>query len=358
MLQLQDYSVSRGEICLISAISDILNYYKLEYDESCLMGLCEGNLFYFGGLAVEAGEIVNSHILKLVRLGGMKYDINHILKVLGKYIGLKISGFSAGREEEVKRLIKYYIDKGTPILTLVMANYLEYSITYKKDRLSHAINIIGYDYEKEELEIADTYVNTNPVTKYQGKLSWKNFLNSLDLSDAIFEMKTKERLFAIELGEAKSFQEISPSVINESIISMAKNNLQKNDFFEPGIYCGIEGMKRFLCEIKVWMDEFNGQQLNKIMKCLHNLITNFGGPYIINNMMATYLQKIYQKSSVDIYKHLQTSFRDLQHQWYIFANICYKTVLTGKINKKIILSRLEHIIECEEILFVYILKIL
>ena len=351
MKEIDNYQVNQGEICLMSSIRDILGYYNCPLTESSLLGMCEGKLFYYGGLNVSKEELKNTQAIKILKMGGMKYDINQVLEILTKNFAITVKSYEQMSSHEMREMIKKYINQGKPLMALVLGYYLEYSPSYHKEKLSHSINIIGYDFEKDILKVTDSYVNTVPVSKYCGTLSWENFYKSLDLSEAMFEMQTRDRIFIVSLDSAQSLENVPKQVFKNTLIQMADNNLRTDSYLGENIYCGIEGMKHLFNDFSYWDKEMSDIEMKQIMQCLHNLITNFGGPKTINMLMAEYVHSIFMITKEEFYQQLEEQFIALEKKWSIFANVCYKFVILNKYDVNNLQEKLLNIIECEQRLY-------
>lgn len=352
---IEDFPVTTGKICLISALADILNFYGYGIRESELFGLCEGNLFYFGGLkGRKQEELENAYLLRELNMGGMKYEIMQMVSVLQNTLGLEVEGFELDNIADVKELVKHYIDRGIPILALVLRYYLEYSVGYMQDNFSHTVTVYGYDLEKENVYITDTFVATKPPSNYKGQLSISNFVQAFDLDKAVFEMITKERLLAIHPIKKCTFKTIPIEVLNGSLVNMATNNLQSKEL-QNGIFTGIQGLRKLIDELGEWQKCYSSDFFQRLLQTVHNIITNYGGPCVTSELISEYINALYSRKNISIYRELSEEFKELHRLWLIIGNMCFKASLgslDGVCNR--ILERLEALLAKEEALYMKI----
>lgn len=327
MAIIDHFSVSTGKICFMSALADILNYYQYGLHESELFGLCEGNLFYFGGLnGSTEEELAGANLLRVLKMGGTKYEIMQMFNVLQNVLGLAVEGFEVKDNTDVKGLVKSYIDRGIPLLALVLRYYLEYSAGYRQDKFSHTVTVYGYDFDQEQVYVTDTFVATKPVSNYKGPLSMSNFQRAFDLSGAVFEMVTKERLLAIYPVKICTFDSIPLSILNQSLVHMADNNL-RGPMMKGGIYTGMQALRKFMVEFGEWQENYLPETFRRLLKTLHNMITNYGGPYVTCELLAEYLQTIYNRENHLIYREMAEKFLEISRLWLIVGNMCFKASL-------------------------------
>lgn len=357
MYYIKDFQVNTGKICLISALTDILNYYQYDLEEGDLFGLCEGQLFYFGGLNErKEEELTDINLLRELKMGGMKYEIMQMFKVLQNVLNLKIQGYELQDKATLQPIIESYIDRNIPLIAFTLRYYLEYCENYyQKDKFSHTIAVYGYDFEQDQIYVTDTFVATKPVSNYKGVLSLNNFISALDLSEAVFEMANKECLVAIYPKDKNIPTEIPFNILNKSLVNIAKNNLSGN-IIQGKIFTGINGMKKFNEEFKTWKGQYSVNLLKQLLKTVHNLITNYGGPYVTSGLLAEYVEKIYCVSQDAFYLELKDKFLDIQRRWLIIANMCFKTSL-GNINDAYerISNYMEQLIDKQESIYLQIL---
>jgi hypothetical protein len=336
----------------MSALTDILNFYKYGLRESDLFGLCEGNLFYFGGLKGKSQEeLLNVNLLRELNMGGMKYDIMQMVGVLQNVLGLSVEGYKVDEMAQLKELVKSHVDKGIPLLALVLRYYLEYSVGYLEDNFSHTVTVYGYDLEEEKVYVTDTFVATKPVSNYKGPLSMDNFLKSFDLQNAVFEMMTKERILAIHPISKKSFETIPMSVLNQSLVNMAVNNLEEKKL-TGDIYTGTQALGRFINEFGQWNELYSADFFRRLLQTLHNIITNYGGPHVTCELLAEYIQAIFKRENRLIYREIAEELLELSRLWLIIGNMCFKASL-GRVDDVCgrITERLNLLLDKEEALY-------
>lgn len=354
--EISDFPVSTGKICFMSALVDILRYYHVDVNEGDLFGLCEGNLFYYGGIEHLSVEELNyANLIREFSMGGMKYDVMQMLDVLKETIGLNVDAFT--ESDNIRSIIKEHISKDIPILSLVLRYYLEYGPGYKVDNFSHTITVYGIDEEKDNLYVTDTFVATKPISNYKGTLLMEHFLQSLDLSKAVFEMATPNRLFAIYPNNPVTFSSIPLETLNRSLINMAKKNLD-GKMIDQHIYTGINALNKFSDDFEKWLDMYEDSLLTKILEAIHLLITNYGGPYVTCGLLGEYLNRIFLRENNIIYKNLADELVQLQRLWLICANMCYRASMNIKKDyiRKII-DKLHNIILQQKTLYEHIVML-
>ncbi|HEX2925130.1 MAG TPA: BtrH N-terminal domain-containing protein [Ruminiclostridium sp.] len=357
MTVIDSFPVGTGKICLMSALTDILNFYKYGLRESDLFGLCEGNLFYFGGLKGKSQEeLENVNLLRELNMGGMKYDIMQMVGVLQNVLGLSVEGYRVDGMAELKELVKSHVNGGIPLLALVLRYYLEYSVGYMEDNFSHTVTVYGYDMEQEKVYVTDTFVATKPVSNYKGPLSMENFLKAFNLEKAVFEMVTNERLLAIHPKCQKSFESVPVSLLNRSLVNTALNNLEQKRL-TGDIYTGTQALKRFIKEFVQWNEAYSPEFFRRLLQTLHSMITNYGGPYVTCELLAEYIQAIYVRENRNIYREMAEELLELSRLWLIVGNMCFKASL-GKAEDVCgrITERLKILLDKEEALYTRIVE--
>lgn len=321
---IENFPVNTGTICLMSQLNDILSYHGYHLNESCLLGLCEGYQFYYGGL----NDRHNKDTRALLKLGGMKFDIPQMIHRLKECLGIAVIEYVPEEDTHTREFIRTYVGMEKPLLAFVMANELEYSASYKKDAHSHAIGIYGYDFEKDLIWVTDTYVNTKPVSSYRGELTFSHLTRGFDLSEALFEMQSRERMYALYPVCQQDFHIIPLEELNGTLIRAASDNLNGISY-KGGIVGGIESMLLLEQDYETWHRDFDSNTQVYLMKALHNQITNFGGPAVTNKMMADYVKYIYDREKKPMYLSFQQQFYRLYCLWQIAGNLCYKNALKG-----------------------------
>jgi hypothetical protein len=352
------FPVDIGRICLVSAIKNILNYYGCNLNESELYGLCEGHLFYFGGLANQNEcDLKGKNMLREIRMGSMKYNLEELLERLESVLNLDIEKYPFRSEEEVRQLIEYYIQKKMPVLSLVLRKYLSYTPKDKADNISHAITVIGYDWNKNVVEIADNYIPTIPVSKYVGSLDFAHYLASFDLSKAVFEMKSENRIIAVNPRKDFRYQ-LDPLHKKNALAHIAKQNLE-GGVIDSDIIVGIDGIKRFKEEIFTWQNNYSPKLLKDIYMTLHNLITNFAGPYVSFDLLGNICMDLYQATNEKTFQRMANQAEKIKKNWLLIGNLCAKAanLLEDKSIYKRIVNYLDIIIEMEEVFYTELLAI-
>ncbi len=358
MKYIKDFKVSTGKICLISAITDILNYYEYNLKEEDLFGLCEGQLFYFGGLDEKSeDELKDVHLLRELKMGGMKYDIMKMFELIQNILNVEIVGYEYQNSNHLQSIIKEYVDKNIPLIAFASRYYLEYFDNCSKDKFSHTIAVYGYDFEKDQVYVTDTYVATKPVSTYKGPLSLNNFIKALDLSEVVFEMPTKKSLIAVYPKDKNIMTDLPFQIRINSLVNIAKNNLS-GSVIQHKIYTGIDGMRKFVQEFKTWKHQYSVNLLKQLLKTVHNLITNYGGPYVTNGLLAGFIEELYNVNRQPFYLELQGRFINIQKQWLIIANLCFKASLGDIFDSYDRISNyIERLIDEQELLYFKLLAL-
>lgn len=350
------FPVSIGKICFMSALADILRFYGYGLRESELFGLCEGNLFYFGGLKGRTQEeLEETNLIRELKMGGMKYEIMQMVRVLQNVLGLNVEGFVVNEKIDVKEIIKHYTDRNIPLIALVLRYYLDYSVGYQKDNFSHTVSVYGYDFEQDHVYVTDTFVATKPVSNYKGHMSMTNFEKALDLSRAVFEMVTKERLLAIYPKKVCTFDTIPISELNQSLINIAHNNLQ-GKMLQDDVYSGIHALRKFISEFCEWQESYQPVLFRQLLRTLHDVITNYGGPFVTNELLSEYISTIYIRENRLIYRDLAEMLSEIRRLWLIVGNMCFKASL-GRLDDvcERIVERLNILLMKEEALYTKII---
>lgn len=347
--KIEDYSVSIGKICLISAIKNILNYYGNNLTESELFCLCEGHLFYFGGLNNYSEiKLERKNLLRELKMGSMKYDFEEILLTLKRVLNINVESHPFTDSKNVKQLIEYYIQKNIPVLSLVLRKYLSYTPQHLADYISHVITVVGYDWKREIVEIADNYIPTIPISRYIGPLDLKDYFLALDLEKSVFEVKSTSRLIAIIPAEHFKYQ-IDIEHKKDSLIRIAKRNME-GGVVEKDIETGIGGIRKLRDEISIWNQIYSKEMRKKIYITLHNLITNYAGPVISFEFLEKNCLDIFKRTCEIRYLHSSSLASDIKKKWMIVGNLCAKAAYlqSDKSLYNNIIFRIDEIAKVEE----------
>jgi len=347
--KLENVSVSTGKICIMSCITDMLNYCNLKVDESTIFTFAEAQLFYYKPVTIEELETCKGDLpLFSIKMGGMKYDIAEMIGSISNSFGLKTE-FQAGYDKyDIKQFITKHIDNEQPIIALLSRKHLDYMNAELRDDISHSINITGYDWTKNKIYIGDTYIPTIPIKNYIGSLDFESYYKSLIASKDIFNKQLSFRNIAIDGKGGTSFEDLT---FEQKVNPLAKiaDCFFHGEELEDGNLVGQKAYHEFLTSVEQWMAKEQSPVILKLFRIIHHRLTNFGGLTITYSLLAEYIGKLFQYTKDTEYQELQNLFLTLIKKWSVIANMFCKASL-GRYEdvRKSITSKIEEAIILEE----------
>ncbi|MCP4154846.1 MAG: BtrH N-terminal domain-containing protein [bacterium] len=326
----ENFPLSTGKICLMSCLRDILNYFGFGVDESMVFAFTEANMFHFKPIPEEnfnRPEPVD--FIKHLKLGGMKYNIPEMLAALCKKTGLEMESITGTDDKENKIFIKKYLDNKSPLLGLVNRFYMTYNPKKYRDRVSHAVNVYGYDFTNDAVYVSDTYIPTIPVSGYQGILPLQDFLNSLKFRKNIFNMEIREKLVAFNPGLAPQLERIAVPTCKEAMYNIAGSYFAGKRL-DKDLLTGKDALKEFIREYRFWADSLSLESINQLFKLIHSRLTNYGGPYLTNLLLADFAALLNSREPNEFHRYMTESYTQLARHWTIIANLFLKATM-GKL---------------------------
>lgn len=338
MARLEKFEVSIGNICVMSCISDILNYYNLSLSESDVFSFTEAQLFYYKPISVEELESFHGEVpLLSVTMGGMKYDIKDMLSCIENTFQIKTEFQYGYDKEEIKDFIVDNIDNRIPVMSLLSRYHLDYIDDKIRDNITHSINITGYDWKKNILYIGDTYLPTIPVKNYIGAVSFESYYNSLIMSKDIFNKQFLYRNIAIDGKNAVNFENLTWKQKIKPLKSIAEH-YYKSEQLEGGVLTGQKAYEAFFCSVEEWMQSDSKEELFRIV---HHRLTNYGGLVLTYSLLLDYVRRLSNGRMNERMKDIQNQFLMLIKEWKIIANMFLKvSVASYEDIKKNMLGRI------------------
>lgn len=358
MYKIQNYKTSIGNICIMSCLADIFNYYNLDVTESIIFTLSEASLFYYKHFNLD-DALRNNVPLTLfeLKIGGMQYDLPLMIQNAIQYFDIRAESVSSLDMAEIKEFITRHVDQQHPVLSLLSRKHLSYMNKRYRDDITHSINILGYCWEKNELMVSDTYIPTTPVISYEGPLSVRDYYNSLFSSKDIFNKNFSFRNISFIDQKALPFTTLSLTTAIKPLKNTARNFLN-GECLEGGILTGLNGYKQFVADFEEWMQADITPLVFDVMRIIHHRLTNFGGPVITNKLLANYMDYLFTKWHNSDYQRLNSMFWDLSRNWFIIANLFGKASFhMTKESKVNLYQRLVNIITLEEAVYNMIIEL-
>lgn len=321
MYKLDEFDTSTGQICIMSCISDIFNFYGLNVNESIVFCLAEAGLFYYKPIDLES--VLSEHkemtLFDLV-MGGMKYNIPLMIKNIIQHFEFTIETSSNTEERVVQEFIEKHIQNGQPVLSLLSREFLGYLMPKYKNRISHSINIIGYDWKNNQVYASDSYIPTSPTTAYNGALSFNEYLQCLQTSEDIFMQDFGFRNIAFEKHLSCTFDDLSYDAALSSLKHMAAEFFDSN-LLQGNIYTGMKAYQQFYEDYDKWTKIDNKVVFSQVMRYVHSRLTNFGGPVVTYSLFHEYIRNLLiKKQDLSLCK-MCSICNDLEKKWFVIANL-------------------------------------
>jgi hypothetical protein len=338
---------------MMGCMADVFSYYGFVVDESIIFSLSSGIYFYYKNFNNSKNKSESTQII----MSSMQYDIVKIFDNISKTLNLQATICCSIKGAEIKEFIDYNIGKNQPIISILSRKPLEYMEKRSRDNAPHVANIIGCDFPENNIYISDTYVPSVPITTYSGLLSWDNYNEALlsvkDMFDKEYTFKSivylPLKINPLDVLSLKN--KIKP--LNE----MAKEYYQTKYIYEDFMY-GRFALKHFIDDVENWLSMEITPALLNIFRSMSVQISNYGGQYITNQLMAEYMGYLFKTYGNTIYQRLKDEFSSLSKKWFIISNLLMKASF-GKMDdvRDNICNRLKDIFELEDIIFQALLEI-
>ena len=201
-MKLQKYKTGSGNICITSCLRDMLNYFGFEVREYMIFVVSMANMFYYEDFFPEKN--------KTLKMGGIYYDVLTVIENALEFFNLKPIHINSDDDKEILDFVRNSLSNDCPVMAITSRKYLDYMPANFKDNIPHCINIIGL--EEDGFIVSDTYIPTKPVDTYEGYLSEKSFLRSIQKAEGIYRGKFRYGCLTIkpesrDRREVKTFSE-------------------------------------------------------------------------------------------------------------------------------------------------------
>lgn len=347
------FKTNKSRICMMGCIVDILNYYGFYIDESIIFALSSGNYFCYKNFGVSNKITGTSQII----LSSMQYDLPKIFSNISKVLRLETEINCSVIDCEIQEFIKDNIDKKQPVISIVSREHLDYMEKRSRDKVPHVINITGYNFLENKITVSDTYIPSVPVTTYSGSLSWDNFKKALLSPKDMFNKNFAFRSIVYVRPKSNLFAELSLQKKLQPLREMAMNYYQIK-YLEKDIMYGQFALQHFINDLVGWLSMDKTPSLLNIFRTLSIHISNFGGQFITNQLMAGFMDYLLYTYQTATYQKLKDGFEILSNEWFVVANLLLKASF-GKIEdvKKSIHDRLKVIYELENTVYQSLLDV-
>ena len=259
---LDRYHAKIGNTCLLSSVSNLLNFHGINIKDYELFFCGDGMTLTYNFTQNSVSQIkLHYYTDKLLSVFFQKYNSDI-------YIGCDL--------DDSKIIDR--INKKIPLIIMVNTKHLTYSVAYKKlqKNRQHYVTIYGYD--DNFYYIADCFIpNLNQIELYQGKILKETLLSSNNL----------------ELGQYYNFKLDLPALSSykESISDCFTNNVkryQNIDYFK---------MVDFANKLKEFNNYFSEEDLKNKLSELYFAIQYNG---IINSrrFILLYISENYNNSKL------------------------------------------------------------
>lgn len=281
-------------------------------------------------------------------MGGMEYDITAMIGKTAAYFEADIEVDDVHDIDSNKAFMEDNINQNRPVLSLLSRKSLSYMDETLRDDVTHAVNVIGYHWDKKKLCIADPYIPTIPVSTYIGELSLNDYYDGIKDARDIFNRNYRYNCISF-IPSAKKQER---TYDREKLIRPLKNMAER--FFNEesqsdGIFQGRLAYQQFYDDYKQWISCLNQEALFKIFRLVHHKLTNYGGVVVANGFMTEYLEYVIQKDASPKFVQIREMYEEISKRWLLIANLFGKYSFRVTANDtKNLSQRLEEVMVLEE----------
>lgn len=156
--------------CTFSSVLSCIKYIEKDLDVTA------SDLYILGG-GIESLQY-NTETKKIGN-GNMFLVIQNGLRAYGIEFGLSVRDKNIKEPMQVWYEDDRFLKKDIPVIVSVHVNYLKYHEYYSnqfavdQELQGHNIILTGIDFEKQTVQMADVFINTNPIETYEGELQLK-----------------------------------------------------------------------------------------------------------------------------------------------------------------------------------------
>ena len=121
---------------------------------------------------------------------------------------------------------------------------------------------------------------------------------------------------------------------------------------------GQFALKHFIDDVKQWLSMDKTPILLNTFRSASVQVSNYGGQYITNQLMAEYMGYLFEAYGNSMYQSLKNDFDNLSKKWFIISNLLMKASF-GKLDdvRDNICNRLKYIFELEDKIFQTLLEL-
>lgn len=353
MKLISEYKTNRSRICMMGCIADVFSYYGFAIDESIIFALSGGICFYYKNFNNSEKKSESTQII----MSSMEYDIVKIFDSISKTLNLQTEMCCSVTDDEIKEFIDFNIEKKQPIISILSRKPLEYMEKISRDNAPHVANIIGCEFPENNIYISDTYVPPVPITTYSGLLSWDNYYEALLSAKDMFDKEYAFKCIVYLPLKINPLETLSLQNKIKLLNEMAKEYYQTQYIYEDFMY-GQFALKHFIDDVKNWFSMEKTPSLLNIFRSISIQISNYGGQYITNQLMAEYMEYLFKTYENTIYQRMKDEFSSLSKKWFIISNLLMKASF-GKMDdvRDNISDRLKDIFELEDNIFQALLEL-
>ena len=345
-MKLQKYKTGSGNICITSCLRDMLNYFGFEVREYMIFVVSMANMFYYEDFFPEKN--------KTLKMGGIYYDVLTVIENALEFFNLKPIHINSDDAKEILDFVRNSLSNDCPVMAITSRKYLDYMPANFKDNIPHCINIIGL--EEDGFIVSDTYIPTKPVDTYEGYLSEKSFLRSIQKAEGIYRGKFRYGCLTIkpesrDRREVKTFSEYPMEKMLWPILAAADTYLD-GEVSEDRVLVGAKGLRKFQKDFVCWFQTQDEKNMKQLLKNIHNHLVDFGGCVTTYHFMSEFFTFLAQKTEEPFWYALSDDMQFLSRRWYILANtICKAAFIVQGDTEENIRVRLDELLSLEWVLW-------
>ena len=353
MKLISEYKTNRSRICMMGCIADVFNNYGFHIEESTIFALSSGIRFYYKNFNDSENQLETKQII----MSSIEYDIVKIFNNISKVLKLQNEICCSIKEDEIKEFIDLNVEKKRPVISILSKKTLEYMKKRSRDDAPHVANIIGCDFPENNIYIADTYVPSVPITTYSGLLSWDNYHEALLSAKDMFDKEYAFKCITYLPLQDNPLDTLS----QQDKINLLKRTAEEyydTQYIYGDFMYGQFALKHFIDDVKKWLSMDKTPILLNKFRSVSVQVSNYGGQYITNQLMAEYMGYLFETYGNSMYQSLRNDFGNLSKKWFIISNLLMKASF-GKSDevKENICNRLKYVFGLEDKIFQTLLKL-
>ncbi|NEW05643.1 BtrH N-terminal domain-containing protein [Paenibacillus sp. SYP-B3998] len=289
-----------GENCYTLAVSNILDYKKLEH---------------YLSVWKQCGFIYQSD------------DINEIGIFIPRYLPLEeevrlidqiaLTTYRSNETEAFINQLHAILDTGEPVITFVDNFELRYNSGYMSNHSFHCITILAYDEE--------SYTFIDDYYQVKDKIIKEEFYRAIDLSP--FLSYSENQRHGLAWIDCQHFSKIIERTSLFEVLQLNNNNLAGNDQGTSFVYAseqadvrsGIQNIEHFIQKYHAYMNEHGNLPSQYLDSFYYSFVSMANNRYLY----AEFLQRgVHLADEIDA---LMNMYKEVAQSWKVAANMLLKS---------------------------------